>query len=87
MEDPFRNRNNLIRARAKLDAFDYINLMRKKSPKSLELQADDEVIINMIEGKEVFDRAKKIYNLNSQETMKYVIELGDAVKQILLHSL
>ena len=84
MEDPFRNRNNFIEARAKLDAYTYINLMREKSPESLELQPDGEVTIKMVEGREILDYARKKYNLTPQEMMKYSIDLGVAVKEILL---
>ncbi|MEK7080974.1 MAG: hypothetical protein AAB902_01080 [Patescibacteria group bacterium] len=84
MEDPFKNRNNFIEARAKLDAYTYIELMKKKSPESLEFQPNGEVIINIAEGKKIFDYARKMYNLNSQEIIGYTINLADAVKQILL---
>jgi hypothetical protein len=84
MEDLFKNRNIFIKARAELDAHSYIELMKKKSPESLEFQPNGEVIINTVEGREIFDYAIKKYNLNSQEIMGYTINLTDAVKQILL---
>lgn len=82
-EDPFKNRNNFIKARAELDAGDYIRLMEKRS-KSFEFQPSGEVILNAEESEEILSHAKRMYNLNVKEIARYFVSLADAVKQILL---
>ena len=48
-----------IKAKASLDAFDYVKLMRKKSPESLTLGPDGKLVLNMIEGRKIFSDASK----------------------------
>ena len=81
-EDPFKNRNNFLKARAELDAGDYIRLMEKRS-KSFEFQPSGEVILSVEESEEVL--ANSMCNLNAKEIPEYLINLAIAVKQILLN--
>jgi len=67
-----------------LDAFEYINLMRKKSPESLEFQPNGEVIINAVESEIILENAKRALNLTPEEIIEYLINLAIAVKQNLL---
>ena len=78
------DREKLIKARATLDAFEYINLMREKLPEKLEFQPDGEVMIDTIEGGIILGDARKALDLTPEEMMKYFVDLGTEVKEILL---
>ena len=72
-----------IKAKASLDAFEYIRLMRKKSPESLTLGPNGKLILNMIEGGKIFDDASKKLNFSLEEKEQYVADLETAVMRIL----
>jgi hypothetical protein len=77
------NREKLIKAQASLDAYEYINLMRKKSPESLEFDSSGELVLNVSDGKKIFKSAEVRISLTMEEKMKYFENLLDAVKKIL----
>ena len=71
-----------IKAQASLDAFDYVKLMRKKSPESLALEPDGNLVLNMVEGGKIFsDAGKKLKT--PEEMQEYVEDLETAVRRIL----
>ncbi|OGI64962.1 hypothetical protein A3A95_02305 [Candidatus Nomurabacteria bacterium RIFCSPLOWO2_01_FULL_39_18] len=79
-------RDKVIKARATLDAFDYVALMRIKSPQNLKLERDGTLSINakMDEGGPIFDRAREALHMDSNEMRVYILFLASAVKEVLL---
>ena len=71
-----------IKAKAELDAFEYIRLMRKKSPESLELEPDGKLIIDTVAGRKIFEEVRKKLK-TPEEMQEYVINLETAVRRIL----
>ena len=84
IETERRTRNaEFIKAQASLDAFDYIILMKEKSPESLVLEPDGRLFLNMIDGRKIFDGARKNLNLTPEEAQEYAADMETAVRRIL----
>jgi len=80
--NPERSSQELIQARATLDAFEYIKLMKIKSPDSLKLNEKNDIEINLIEGNDLVEKSCSFLNLTTPEgKLLYIIMLADAVKK------
>ncbi|OGI59597.1 hypothetical protein A3F19_03440 [Candidatus Nomurabacteria bacterium RIFCSPHIGHO2_12_FULL_37_29] len=79
---PITERQSKIKVRAHSDAFDYVQLMRRKSPKSLEPGEDGRLIINAVEGESILEKARADLNLNVVEIMLYLENLATAVENL-----
>lgn len=76
-------RIDLIKANAFFDAGEYVALMKKVSPESLEINADGNISINIMEGNKIMEATKNKLDLNQTEFMEYLFALEDRVKEIL----
>ena len=92
-EDPFGSgieetpREKQIRERAKTDAVEYVELMGEKSPDSIKIKPDGDLIINVVgsEGEIIVEKAKEDLNLKPKEVFFYLENLGRALNNLLLN--
>ena len=73
-------RERTIRVRAHKDAKDYIILMERVSPESLQFQPNGEININIVKGSIILNNAQQSLGLTLEETLVYTLRLADAVK-------
>ncbi|MEI6281047.1 MAG: hypothetical protein WCP17_03565, partial [bacterium] len=78
------NRGKQIKARAHLDAFEYIKLEGIVSLNELEIADSDQIIINVTGNETLFNNAREALKLTPEEMVEYTIDLRNNVKDILL---
>ncbi len=74
-----RNKEELIKARAFFDAKEYIELMKSKSPESLESKVGI-LEINTVIGEKIFSNAKDELALDAEEMINYLHILKDEIE-------
>ena len=78
-----KSRNELIKARASLDALEYISLMRRKSPESLNPGPNGRLVINAVDGESILEKAREYLNLDVEGMLIYFGELAIAIENFL----
>lgn len=77
------DRNKSIEARASFDAIEYVNLMRREFPESLDMDDEGNIDINVVDGRRIMDETIKKLDLSPDEVVVYMFALEDRVKKLL----